>query len=295
MASPQAANDNCANAEIIGEGVHSGTLVGATNDGTASCGVSASSPDVWYSFTANCTGPLVVSTCGTHDGPGLDLGIDTVLSVFDGCNGNELDCNDDDYTPLACAGLDNGTLRDSAIILDVSIGETFLIRVANYSSGATGPFVLRVDCTGITNGAEYCAEALYPCPCFAFSNPGEGCPNTTGVGATLVAAGDPSVGASSFSLTAAQLPDTSGLFVQGTSAVGGVDGNPVGEGRLCLGPQKRYSPQSASNGTVTRSNFQNFALAGQSINYQYWYRDPGNVCNGGGFNFTPAWNCIWAP
>jgi len=142
-------------------------------------------------------------------------------------------------------------------------------------------------------GNEYCAEAAYTCPCFLVSAVGEGCPNTTGVGGTIAGSGDATIGSSTFSLTAGQLPDTVGLFVQGTSAVGGADGNPVGEGRLCLGPQKRYAPQSISGGTVTRSNFDSFASATQTMNYQFWYRDPGNTCNGGGFNFTPAWTVTW--
>jgi len=145
------------------------------------------------------------------------------------------------------------------------------------------------------SGAEYCAEAVYTCPCFVVSAVGEGCPNSTGAGATLVGAGVASVGASTFSLTAAQLPDTVGLFVQGTNAIGGVDGNPVGEGRLCLGPQKRYQPQSIVGGTVSRSNFQNFATVGGVMNYQFWYRDPANTCAGGGFSFSPAWNVTWMP
>ena len=161
--------------------------------------------------------------------------------------------------------------------------------IAGLASGTLTP----LSFGGSVSGSEYCAEAVYSCPCFAVSAIGEGCPNSTGVGATMVGAGIPSVGASSFSLTAAQLPDTVGLFVQGTNAVGGADGNPVGEGRLCLGPQKRYAPQAISGGSVSRSNFQNFATAGSAMNYQFWYRDPANNCNGGGFNFGPAWNVTW--
>ena len=144
-------------------------------------------------------------------------------------------------------------------------------------------------------GTPYCADSAYTCPCFVVSAPGEGCPNSTGPGATLTAAGVPSIGASTFSLTAAQLPDTVGLFVQGSNAIGGADGNPVGEGRLCLSPQKRYQPQAIAGGTVSRSNFENFATAGNALNYQFWYRDPSNTCAGGGFNFGPAYNINWLP
>ena len=149
--------------------------------------------------------------------------------------------------------------------------------------------------SGSGPGTEFCSDAVHTCPCFVTSAIGEGCPNSTGPGATLAAAGSPSIGASTFSLTAAQLPATVGLFVQGTNAIGGADGNPVGEGRLCLGPQKRYQPQSISGGAVTRSNFQNVATAGGAMNYQFWFRDPSNTCAGGGFNFSPAYNVTWLP
>jgi len=153
------------------------------------------------------------------------------------------------------------------------------------SGGSSGP----------VEGAQYCAEIVYNCPCSVTSAAGEGCPNTTGAGGTLIATGNPSIAASTFNLTAAQLPDTVGLFVQGVNAIGGADGNPVGEGRLCLNPQKRFQPQTIAGGTVSRSNFQNFATAGAAMNYQFWYRDPSNNCAGGGFNFTPAWNVTWLP
>ena len=172
------------------------------------------------------------------------------------------------------------------------------LTIYDWAAGDTGSFsgwTLNGNGGSGGPGTEYCAEAVYTCPCFVTSAIGEGCPNSTGTGATMAAAGSPSIGASTFSLTAAQLPDTVGLFVQGTSAIGGVDGNPVGEGRLCLGPQKRYQPQAIAGGTVSRSNFENFATAGGAMNYQFWYRDPSNTCAGGGFNFTPAYNVTWLP
>ena len=44
------ANDNCAAATPVAAGSYSGSTAGATNDGSAACGASTASPDVWYRF-----------------------------------------------------------------------------------------------------------------------------------------------------------------------------------------------------------------------------------------------------
>lgn len=146
-------NDECQNAlPVWDEDLVPGTLVGATNDGSASCGYSSANPDVWYTFTAPQDGVLHVSTCGTHDGPGVDLGMDAVLSLHSGCpgtSGNEIACNDDwpaGSDPTVCAGTDAGEPRDAGLAETMAEGQTVLIRVSHYgSSMADGQFVLHVD------------------------------------------------------------------------------------------------------------------------------------------------------
>ena len=160
-----------------------------------------------------------------------------------------------------------------------------------HSDTANRPYlVLHV---GDNTGEQYCAETTYTCPCFAVSAAGEGCPNSTGVGATLEGSGNASVSNSTFSLTACQLPQTVGLFIEGHVPFPN-GGHAVGEGRLCLNPQKRYQPQVIAGGCATRSNFQS-TFPGDTVNYQFWFRDPSNQCNGGGYNFSPAWRVTWMP
>ncbi|MHC4108254.1 MAG: hypothetical protein ACYSTY_09250, partial [Planctomycetota bacterium] len=73
-------NDDCANAVIVGAGVHGISNVGATTDGPnepASCnfdGDSQVQSDVWYRFFAQCTGTATVSLCGS--------GYDTKIAVY---------------------------------------------------------------------------------------------------------------------------------------------------------------------------------------------------------------------
>lgn len=159
------ANDDCANAIVIGNGTLTGTLIAATDGGDASCGSSTSSPDVWYSYTATCNGTLFVNTCGTHDAAGVDTGIDTVLSVYGGCPGttmNQIECNDDwpsGSDPLACAGSDAGFNRDSAMAVAVMAGDVLLIRVSNFNNGPTGEFTLTVDCFTPPPANDDCTNA----------------------------------------------------------------------------------------------------------------------------------------
>jgi hypothetical protein len=57
-------NDACASATPIGNGTYFGTTQGATNDGSASCGVSTASPDAWFLYTATVAGPVSFDTSG---------------------------------------------------------------------------------------------------------------------------------------------------------------------------------------------------------------------------------------
>jgi len=129
------ANNACANAITMADGViYNGTTVLSTNDGTANCGGSASSPDVWYTYTPATSGNVNVNTCGS--------GYDTVLSIHTGSCGSltQVACNDDN----AGAGGNNacGGGLQSGITYNMTAGVTYRIRVAGYN-GATGTFVIR--------------------------------------------------------------------------------------------------------------------------------------------------------
>ncbi len=139
-----------------------GTLVGATNDGTALCGSSGTNADVWYRFTAPASAcgarRLIVTTCGTHDQGGVNTGMDTVLSLHTACGQNSVVCNDDAAAsgPYSCAGLDSGVLRDSVVTRDMNPGETIFIRVSKFSTVPAGPFQLHATFVPINNE---CADA----------------------------------------------------------------------------------------------------------------------------------------
>ncbi len=124
-------NDNCANAIPLAVAVpEAGTLTLATNDGTASCGVSAANPDVWYSFTAPSDGTYLFATCGSN----AISGIDTAIALFDTCGGIELGC-DDDHGGL-CVPSSSGL--DSAIEYPMLAGDSVLLRVSHFGTAGIG-------------------------------------------------------------------------------------------------------------------------------------------------------------
>lgn len=123
----QPANNACANAITITPGSVTGTTVAATNDATASCGSSSTSPDVWYRITASMDGELSVQTCGGATW-------DTVLSIWSNCpasGGGEIACEDD------------GCSLQTPITAPITAGNTYYIRVAGFN-GQVGAFTMSV-------------------------------------------------------------------------------------------------------------------------------------------------------
>lgn len=140
------------------------------------------------------------------------------------------------------------------------------------------------------------------CPCGATGNPGEGCANTGGLGgAILHASGNAYIGNDTFKIQVVAAPGNKpGLILRGISPVNGGLGGMVGDGLLCTsGSTARSQVQVTSNGATLFTDFQNQPFGassygpGVTANYQFWYRDPGNTCSGGGFNFSNAWAVTW--
>jgi hypothetical protein len=140
-------NDNCASAVHIGDGAFPGCTSSATVDGSAGCGSSNTTPDVWYHYTAPCDGTLDLYTCPAS--------YDTVISVHSACpgtTGNQIACNDDSaYCGAAYP-------RASYIPLPVLGGNSYFIRVSGFN-GASGSFVLNTHLNTTTPTNDACANA----------------------------------------------------------------------------------------------------------------------------------------
>ena len=119
------AGNTCADAPSISDGTYITSNVGAGTDDTASCG-GGGTADVWWRYVAPRAGVVDIHTCWSD--------FDTVLSVYDTCDGTELACNDD-YPGCGTGG--------SRVSLDVSPGQVLRIRVAG-CAGQTGNVMLSI-------------------------------------------------------------------------------------------------------------------------------------------------------
>ncbi|HUU83549.1 MAG TPA: hypothetical protein VM243_08600 [Phycisphaerae bacterium] len=130
-------NETCATALPVTDGAPAAegdtTLASYDDDTEASC-EEWTDKDLWYAYTATCTGAVAVDT----EGSGL---WDTILSVWDECGGEEIACATDGPS---------GSL--AALEFDAIAGETHYIRFASYW-GANGTFQINISCTEAPQGA----------------------------------------------------------------------------------------------------------------------------------------------
>lgn len=132
-------NDNCANAQPIGDVTNlAWSTTRATNDGPGGYIVS---PNIWYLYTASCDGAVTVGLCGST--------FDTKLRVWAGntCDFNTLVTQDDD----GCGGL------QSRVTFVAAVGAQFLIEVGGYSSYA-GDGVISTSCSLLPT--DNCSDAI---------------------------------------------------------------------------------------------------------------------------------------
>jgi hypothetical protein len=118
-ASAQATNDDCATAAAAPLGATAFDTTLAIDEGVIPFNCAANGgPDIWYSYTATSTDDVAIDLCGSS--------YDTALTLYSGtCAAPiEIVCNDD------FCGLQSG-----ATIVNVSIGDQFLIRIAGFNGG----------------------------------------------------------------------------------------------------------------------------------------------------------------
>ncbi|MCH2105571.1 MAG: hypothetical protein MK291_02890 [Planctomycetes bacterium] len=161
-------SDDCASApQISGSGQWSVDTTAATTgaEGQASCyafGTSAVPNDVWYEWTADADGDVVVSTCNL-------INWDSKIAVYAGAGcptgGNLVGCNDD---ASGCSGW------SSLTSFSCSNGDVFMIQVGAYGqSSDSGSGLLEVILSpSITNDDCGSATAIAGQGTFSYSNIG---------------------------------------------------------------------------------------------------------------------------
>lgn len=129
-------NENCATAIPITDGTPAieGTNALASEEDDTEDTCSWSNKDLWYAYTATCTGTVTVDT----EGSGQE---NTVLSVWDACGGTEIACDDD-----------SGTDSLSYLTFEAIAGRTYQIRLASFA-WIGGDFDINIACTEAPQGA----------------------------------------------------------------------------------------------------------------------------------------------
>ena len=126
---PPSSNDDCVGKVPVGDVTDlEFDTRDATFDGPGLC---MTSPNIWYCYTATCTGDVIVSLSGSS--------FDTMLAVYDGCecyptSDEMIECNDD-----------SGTGFQSEITFAAVAGNQYLIEIGGYGS-ETGQGKLSISC-----------------------------------------------------------------------------------------------------------------------------------------------------
>jgi hypothetical protein len=158
------ANDDCLNAIPVFDGINPGAPTGASGftftnvnatevaAGLSCLGGTLSTSDVWFTYIATSTGPCIFQTCTPAGFANGTLG-DTLLEVYDVCNGVRLACDDD-----ACWVQGLGSSTSTSVLA----GTQYVIRMSSYSSANTveGTFYLSVIPTPAVPPGDDCSTSL---------------------------------------------------------------------------------------------------------------------------------------
>jgi hypothetical protein len=127
-----ASGDQCLAPFESSLGVNVGTNIGfGPDDREAACHTDSNN-DAWFEYIAPCVGTHLFSLEGTTFEPTND----TVLSIYDACDGEELACDDD-----------SGDGYLSELLLDTDANTTYHIRVAG-AGESVGEIVLNIATVG---------------------------------------------------------------------------------------------------------------------------------------------------
>jgi len=144
----QLTNDNCHNAKPVGNVTNLAfDTTSATFDGP---GHFMTGPNIWYCYTATCTGDVTVNLCGSR--------FDTMLAVYtgEGCScyptsSDMIASNDDD-----CA-------QQSRVTFAATAGEKFLIEVGGFGFNDIGEGVMSIRCEPEEPGPGPCPPSNDNC------------------------------------------------------------------------------------------------------------------------------------
>jgi len=140
------------------------------------------------------------------------------------------------------------------------------------------------------------------CPCGNVGAPGNGCPSSLNAnGANLAASGPSSLANDTLVLSGTGMPNSSALYFQGTTQVGGGSGAVFGDGLRCaagsivrLKTVMNLAGASQFPGPGDPSvSVRGMVVAPGTRTYQVWYRNAAAFCNPETFNLTNGVLVTW--
>lgn len=288
-------NDECVNAIPIGDVSIAGTTLGSTIS-TNGCGLSGLTIDVWYSYTAQRSGLLALSTCGSS--------YDSSITLYASCAllQNQIACNDDAPQGSPCG---YGT-HDAYLTYPIVAGQTYKIRISGFSA-SQGAFWLTAK---NDTGQPFCfgdGVSSTTCPCGNTVTQGtlSGCKNSAGAGAKIEAFGLGDVSNDSLQLQVSGLPlGAPVLFFQGTGKQTSGWGSSFGDGVRCVsGTTLRLALKVPTGNTAIYPSTGDLPLgvagfvpaSGGVRYYQGWYRNTDPYCTSATFNLTNGFEVDWQP
>jgi hypothetical protein len=245
-----------------------------------------------------------VTALAVHDdgrGPALYAG--GQFTVAGGMAANRIaKWNGQQWLPLG-AGVSLGSAPPgvrSLVVHDTGQGpELYLGGTFQSSPGGDSYLARWGGCAGV--GTAYCFGVESACPCANAGRPGQGCANSTGVGATIQGSGSASVALDNLSIAGGELPPGRPvLLFSGSNATNGGQGIALGDGLRCAGgnerrlTQRMASAQGIANWGPGIASLGGYT-AGQTVRFQLWYRDPqGSPC-GALFNLSHGLEVVFTP
>jgi len=215
--------------------------------------------------------------------PGQTKGLASLVRIQDGSMPQSAGCTGDpalDVGNASCL-----TASEQAVVQ------------AWINDGQLGPSTGTRYCFGDGSGA--------PCPCGNSGSAQSGCASSVVAnGGRLLATGTARVTSDSLVLRGSQLPNSSALYFQGTSQVGGGLGASFGDGLRCvggatirLGTKTSVSNASIVPGAGDPSISVRGAIppSGGTRYYQVLYRNVAVFCQPESFNLTNGLSITWIP
>jgi len=187
----------------------------------------------------------------------------------------------------------------------VSASPVLLLPATDLNGGATDVFLRPLGDPLAPSGTCFGDGSGAACPCGNTAPAGAriGCLNSLGLGARLVATGTASVSGDTLVLHADQMPNSTSLYFQGTTAVGGGAGTILGDGLSCAGGTliRLRTVQNAAGasqfpgaGDPLLSVRGSVTIPGTRV-YQAWYRNAAAYCTPSTFNLTNGLVVVWQP